>query len=190
MTRPDLLDALARPVCAVCDHAATAGRRYLQGVLADGINDVPLRATWRRGGALCREHWRVWRSLETPALPTAILLHDLLGAQLDAPPAQPACPACAVAADAERRALTALARVSPSLLATAFADGAPGFVCLPHLRAQPPGPVRDAFTARLRTLREELAEAIRLSDHRFAREPKGTTADAWLRAIRAFGGDV
>jgi hypothetical protein len=49
-------------------------------VLGDGVYDVQVRAVWRRDGGLCAAHWRVWPSLESPPLPTAILLHDLLGA--------------------------------------------------------------------------------------------------------------
>jgi len=31
---------------------------------------------------------------------------------------------------------------------------------------------------------------VRLSDHRFAGQPLGGSGDAWLRAIRALGGEV
>lgn len=185
-----LLEALRRPVCAVCDRGAAAGHGYLRGVLADGVNDVRLRDAWRRHGAFCAAHWRAWRDLESPPLPTAILLHDLLGAHLDAPPARPSCPACAVAERARRHALHALARFRGADLDAAFAGDACGFLCLEHLRALPAGPVRERFAARLRDLRAELEEAIRKADYRFAHEPAGAEGDGWLRAIRVFGGDV
>jgi hypothetical protein len=185
-----LLEVLQRPACAACERAAHAGRQYLRGVLGDGVNDVKVRAAWRRDGALCTAHWRVWRALESPPLPTAILLYDLLGAHLDAPPARPACPACAVATKEAGRTLRALARLRPAALDAALGNGARGFLCLEHLAALPAGTARERFTARLRELREELAEAIRKSDYRFADEPKGPEGDAWLRAIRVFGGDV
>jgi hypothetical protein len=185
-----LLEVLRRPVCAVCERAAHAGRQYLRGVLGDGVNDVQVRALWRRDGGLCAAHWRVWRDLESPPLPTAILLHDLLGAHLDAPPVRPACPACAVASKEAARTLRTLARLRPAALDAALAGEARGFLCLDHLAAVPQGAVRERFTARLRTLRTELAEAIRKADYRFANEASGPEADAWLRAIRAYGGDV
>ncbi|MDF1522816.1 MAG: hypothetical protein P1P87_08360 [Trueperaceae bacterium] len=185
-----LLEVLQRPACAACERAAHAGRQYLRGVLGDGVNDVQVRAAWRRDGALCQAHWRVWRALESPPLPTAILLYDLLGAHLDAPPARPTCPACAVATGEAKRALRALARLRPAALDVALPAGARGFLCLEHLAGLPQGPARERFTARLHELRDELAEAIRKSDYRFADEPKGPEGDAWLRAIRVFGGDV
>jgi hypothetical protein len=190
MPDAELLEVLQRPACAVCERAAHAGRQYLRGVLGDGVNDVQVRAAWRRDGALCPAHWRVWRALESPPLPTAILLHDLLGAHLDAPPARPACPACAIATGEARRTLRALARWRPAALDAALAGDARGFLCLEHLAELPQGAVRERFTARLRTLRDELAEAIRKADYRFATEPAGPEADAWLRAIRAYGGEV
>ena len=185
-----LLEVLRRPVCAVCERSAHAGRQYLRGVLGDGVNDVKVRAAWRRDGALCATHWRVWRALESPPLPTAILLYDLLGAHLDAPPARPACPACAVATVEAKRTVRALARLRPVALDAALAGDARGFLCLEHLSELPQGTARGLFTERLRSLRVELAEAIRKADYRFADEPAGPEADAWLRAIRAYGGDV
>ncbi len=167
-----------------------AGRQYLREVLGDGVNDVQVRAAWRRDGALCAAHWRVWRDLESPPLPTAILLHDLLGAHLDAPPVRPACPACAVATDEAKRTLRALARLRAAALDAALAGDARGFLCLEHLAALPHGVARERFTERLHALRAELAEAMRKADYRFANEPAGTEVDAWLRAIRAYGGDV
>ena len=190
MPDDELLEVLRRPVCAACERAAHAGRQYLRGVLGDGVNDVQVRAAWRRDGALCAAHWRVWRALESPPLPTAILLYDLLGAHLEAPPARPACPACAIATAEAKRTLRALARLRPASLDAALAGEARGFLCLEHLAALPQGATRDRFTARLRALREELAEAIRKADYRYANEPAGPEADAWLRAIRAYGGDA
>ena len=190
MPDAELLEVLQRPVCAACARAAHAGRQYLRGVLGDGVNDVQVRALWRRDGALCPAHWRVWRALESPPLPTAILLHDLLGAHLDAPPVRSTCPACTIATGEARRTLRALARLRPAALDAALASDARGFLCLEHLADLPQGAARERFTARLRALRDELAEAIRKADYRFATEPVGPEADAWLRAIRAYGGDV
>jgi len=190
---------------------AGASRAYLRGVLGDGVNDVQLRADWRRRGGLCPRHWRVWRSLESPALSSTVLLRDLLGSAIEgAPPAaargpwpgprrRPVgadpeagaarCPACGLEAQAERRYLDALARLPPAKLEGALAGGR-GFACVRHLAALPDGPVRARLGARLSDLVADLDTFLRLSDHRHAGEPMGAAGDAWLRAIRALGGDV
>jgi hypothetical protein len=190
---------------------ADAGRSYLRGVLGDGVNDVDLRADWRRRGGLCPRHWRVWRGLDSPALSSTVLLRDLLSTALEGapPPARggrtgwgrrrsaPApdgapvvrCPACELEAKAERRYLDALARLTPPRLEAVLRDGR-GFACLGHLAALPAGPVREQLAARLPELLDDLDTFLRLSDHRFAGEPMGEAGDAWLRAIRVLGGDV
>jgi hypothetical protein len=176
-------------------------------VLGDGVNDVDLRHDWRARRGLCAQHWRVWRGLEAPALSSSVLLRDLLDTELqrDAPAprrrwwrrhAAPVadvptvrCPACELEATAQARYLDALTRLPADRLAEALAHGR-GFVCLQHLHGLPPGQVREQLIDRLAGLVEELDTFIRRSDHRFAHEPMGSAGDAWLRAIRAFGGDV
>lgn len=200
-----MVAALAAPGCAVCIPAAASARQYLRGVLGDGVNDVALRHDWRARRGLCARHWRVWRGLEAPALSSSVLLRDLLDSELqrDFPPSArrwwwrqravvPAtvrCPACELEARAEVRYLSALARLPHDRLVEVLV-AAPGFVCWNHLRQLPEGAVRERLIVRLRELLDDLDAFVRLSDHRFAHEPKGRVGDAWLRAIRAFGGDV
>lgn len=185
-----LLDLAALPVCLVCARTDEAARRALEGVLRDGVNDVGVRDDWRARGGLCGRHWRVWRHLESPPLSSAILLEDLLGTYLERSRVTPVrCPACAIAERAEARALTALRRLPEAPLARAL-DAGPGLLCLEHLEALPDGHVRACFRARLDELLEHLREQVRTSDHRFATERRGPHADAWLRALRVFGGDV
>ena len=43
LSEHEVLEALAEPVCAVCDLAARAGRAYLAGVIEGGINDPETR---------------------------------------------------------------------------------------------------------------------------------------------------
>lgn len=177
-----------------------------------------MRADWRRRGGLCPRHWRVWRSLEAPALSSAVLLRDLLEHEMrerlsgapagardgrrgllralaarTAPAAGEAtrvrCRACEIERRAERRYLHALGRSSPAQLEGALARGR-GFVCVEHAAALPDGPGRALLTARLEALLGDLDTFLRRSDHRFAHEPMGEVGDAWLRAIRAVGGDV
>ncbi len=205
----------------MCLAAAAAARTYLRGVLGDGVNDVDVRADWRRRGGLCPRHWRVWRSLEAPALSSAVLLRDLLETELrrqlggDAAPAADGpqgflralagrprprtpspdertavrCRACEIERAAERRYLHALQRVPASDLEGTLARGR-GFVCVAHVATLPEGAGRALLTARLEALLTDLDTFLRRSDHRFAHEPMGESGDAWLRAIRAVGGDV
>jgi len=205
----------------VCLAAAQAARTYLRGVLGDGVNDVDVRADWRRRRGLCPRHWRVWRSLEAPALSSAVLLRDLLehemgrrlgGAAAPAPvgrhgllrvlggPVRPRsssvdghgavrCRACEIERTAERRYLHALQRVRADDLEGALEQGK-GFVCVEHTAKLPEGAGRALLTDRLEALLADLDTFLRRSDHRFTHEPMGEVGDAWLRAIRAVGGDV
>lgn len=183
-----VLDMFAGPHCAVCETAARAGNTYLKGVMNEGVNDPVLRGQWRRAGGLCAEHWRVWRSLDTPALSSAVLTRDLLASRL-ADGGQLACPACGVAAAAKRRAFKALEAVKLPRSAVAL-ENMPGFLCLAHLRELRNEPLRQYLHARLESLLDELDEFVRLSDYRFANESMGSERDSWLRAIRALGGRV
>jgi hypothetical protein len=195
------VDACREPACVVCGVVAFGVRQYLRGVMGDGVNDVALRADWRRRGGLCARHWRHWRHLETPALSSAVLLRDLLGGALaPAPPpprwrpraqpplASPACPACDVERVDERRAVAAFARVDPERFALALGDGR-GFVCVRHTHALPAGALRDVCEARLQALLADVDAFIRANDHRFTGDLTAV-GDAWLRAMRALGGDV
>ncbi|MBA2666344.1 MAG: hypothetical protein H0U69_04840 [Trueperaceae bacterium] len=185
----ELLERLAEPHCAVCRASAASAYAYLSGVMRDGVNDARTRDEWRRRGGLCRRHWSVWRGLETPALSSAIVARDLLGARLGSErPRDIDCPACTVGAEAERRTVRALGRLSPLRVEEALAHGS-GFVCLHHLRSV--GERLDSiFRRRLEQILDDLGEFIRKSDYRRAHEPMGDAGDAWLRAIRALGGDV
>jgi hypothetical protein len=204
----------------VCLASAQAARIYLRGVLGDGVNDVDVRTDWRRRGGLCPRHWRVWRSLEAPALSSAVLLRDLLEHEMDqrlgggapAPNRRQGflrslggsarsretsnderrvvrCRACEIERTAERRYLHALQRVKTKDLEEALARGR-GFVCVAHVATLPEGGGREMLTARLEALLVDLDTFLRRSDHRFTHEPMGEAGDAWLRAIRAVGGDV
>lgn len=189
-TEHELLETLSAPVCAVCERARGASGHYLAGVLREGVNDVAVRREWRRRGGLCARHWGVFRKLESPPLPAAILSEDLLEARLTATDRQPVdCPACEIERDAERRYLAALGGIEASRVGAALAGGA-GFVCVRHLELLPGNEVRGLLEERLRRLLAEVREFRRRQDYRFAAEPVGDERDSWLRAIRALGGDV
>jgi hypothetical protein len=99
------------------------------------------------------------------------------------------CLACEIERKAERRYLHALQRVPQGELEGVLAAGR-GFICVTHVDALPEGPRRALLTARLEALLDDLDVFLRRSDHRFSHEPMGEAGDAWLRAIRAVGGDV
>lgn len=189
-TEHELLEALDAPVCAVCACTHRASTHYLNGVVREGVNDVALRREWRRRGGICGRHWRVFRQLESPPLPAAILTEDLLGSRLAGGVREAIdCPACEIERTAERRYLRALGGLEPEAVRSALASGR-GFLCLHHVEGAAAGEVREAFEDRLRQILDELAEFRRRQDYRFADEPAGSERDSWLRAIRALGGEV
>jgi hypothetical protein len=189
-TEFEVLERLSTPTCAVCELARGSSRDYLRGVLADGVNDAEVRDAWRRRGGLCARHWRVWRTLETPALASAIMAQDLLGSYLQqGVPKRVACRACETETQAEKRYLQALQHLPENSLAEALATGR-GFLCLRHLEQLPEGALRERFRERLDAIMQALEDFIRKNDYRFAGEPRGSESDSWLRALRALGGEV
>ncbi|MCL4454773.1 MAG: hypothetical protein M1157_03935 [Deinococcus sp.] len=189
----DLLEALAEPYCSICYMARRAARAYLEGVFADGINDLVVRDDWRRRGGLCSRHWQEVRELDSPMLSATILLQDLLPSRLAFLQKvlwrPPDCPACAVEAKAELRYLSALQQIPQWQVAAAWEVGK-GFLCLKHLSQLPDGSLRSLFSGRIKDLLNELAELERKNDYRYIHEPIDKEGDSWLRAIRALGGEV
>jgi hypothetical protein len=189
-THFELADALKEPYCAVCRLAASTARAYLEGVLRDGVNDPVVRNDWRRRGGLCARHWRTWRGLDSPPLPSAILTRDLLANYRKAgSPQELGCRACRSEEDAERRYLGQVGSLDAETTRSLLAAG-PGFLCLRHVERLPRTPVREALESRLDEILAELSEFVRKSDYRHADEPRGREGDSWLRAIRVLGGDV
>lgn len=189
-TEFELLDALAKPVCAVCSLARKSAHDYLAGVLADGVNDSHVREDWRQRGGLCANHWRVLRHLENPTLAAAILADDLLSHYLSqGRPASRRCRACQSEREAGRRYLEALRGIPIETVDKALASGR-GFLCLDHWQALEHPGLQARFEARLAALLDELREFMRKQDYRYSHEPLGPERDSWLRAIRALGGDA
>lgn len=185
----EILDALRKPVCVVCELCQASARNYLRGIMADGVNDATVRGEWRRRGGLCSRHWRSWRGLESPALSSAIVAQDLLASYLaSGVPRRPRCRACEIQKESEKRYLAALQTLPWPKLEEGFRER--GFLCLLHLEALPEGPLREAFRLRLEGILSELAAFIRKHDYRFSSERRGLEGDSWLRAIRSLGGEV
>ncbi len=185
----ELLEALAEPYCPVCSLARKAARSYLAGVVEGGVNDPAVRDDWRRRGGLCPRHWREARNLEAPAFPLAIVAEDILRSELSGPRGNPDCPACQVEREAEERYLQTLQKLPLDRVRQALAGGR-GFVCLRHRRRLPAGDLAALLDERLKQILSDLSEFQKKYDYRHAAEPMGPEADAWLRAIRALGGEV
>lgn len=186
----EVLEAFQEPYCVVDRLAKKAARAYLAGIVEGGVNDPGVREALRRSGGFCSRHWRIARELEAPALPLAILAEDLLRAGLASERPRPArCPACEVERRAEERYLQALAAIPKPRLEEALEAG-PGFVCLAHWRRLPEGPIKALLRRRLEAILRDLEAFQRAFDYRYADRPMGRERDAWLRGIRALGGEV
>ena len=99
------------------------------------------------------------------------------------------CPACEVQTAAEGRYLESLRSLPLEAVRAALERGR-GFVCLRHLRDLPEGELAGLLRTRLRQILDDLEAFQRKYDHRHTHEPMGPEGDAWLRAIRALGGEV
>ena len=185
----ELIEALRQPFCPICELSRRAARNYLAGVIEGGVNDPAVREDWRRRGGLCPRHWRTARELESPAFSLAIISEDLLRSRLQGSFAEPDCPACAVEREAEERYLDSLRNLPLEKVREAL-EGGRGFVCIRHRSRIPAGGLSRLLDRRLEQILEDLAEFQRKYDYRYTNEPMGPEGDAWLRAIRALGGDV
>ena len=84
MTRPTrsearLLEACARPGCAVCRCLAEDSARHLAALLHEHVTDPEVRAALRASRGLCNWHAAMLQSLPGAAFGAAIVAADLLG---------------------------------------------------------------------------------------------------------------
>ncbi|MEZ0396216.1 MAG: DUF6062 family protein [Anaerolineales bacterium] len=198
------------PGCPVCALGQRVSSRYVDSLFYESINDPAARARLRASLGLCYEHaWLLIEARLSDALGQAILYRDLAKTLLERLPEEgeplderalrslgealtpeAVCPACESRAQAEQRALQALARSLERRDYLAEFEKSEG-LCLPHLRAllQEGGLGRKALAAvlrhqrrRLTNLEGELAEFIRKNDYRFQGEGMGAERDAYQRA--------
>ncbi len=161
--------------CALCGAMRLQGARYLEGVANDGVNDVPLRQRLARTGGYCPRHCR-WLVEHASMLSVAILFEDFLQTRLarvraGARALAVRCEACRVEREAEGRLLLGIKRHRHDERLGAYLAALP--LCLGHLEAvahRLPAELRAALAARHDALLQQLAEAIRKHDYRFANE--------------------
>jgi hypothetical protein len=182
-----------REACAFCGAVRHQGARYLEGVANDGVNDVPLRQRLARTGGYCARHCR-WLASHASMLSVAILFEDFLRARLERAragqrPLTVRCEACRVEREAEGRLLQGVKQHRHDERLGARLAALP--LCLGHLEAvarRVPS-ARAVLTSRHEPLLQQLAEAIRKHDYRFADESLSDDERQSLRHFLAFLGD-
>ena len=162
--------------CPGCRAEAMADQQFLAALTPEDLARV-----WRR---LCPDH-RSQATRWTLRRYGGGFAYDL--AQQVLAPAGPepfGCPMCAHGRNAAQAALAAAS------------DEAHERGCLPHARlaleTATPEDARawaGAIADRLDEIGRDLGEVIRKHDYRFADEPLGAEADAWLRALMLFAGE-
>jgi hypothetical protein len=213
MTHQHLRSALRQPGCALCRLRDSAGQRFVQDLLYEGVTDPERRAAVRGALGFCRDHSRTMLGASA-SLGVAIITQDLLTTLLDAigaeqhrrrrrrdslvaalSPEAP-CPACAWADEMLSHyvgELVSSIRASGDLLDLYRAsDG----LCLPHFRIVLDGaPDKKVSEILINAQREiwqhlvhDLSEFIRKCDHRFRHEEWGEERDSWERAVSSLAG--
>lgn len=171
----ELKEAAARgAVCLLCGMETHQSDRYLEGIIADGVNDPLLRRELTRRGGYCPRHLGRFAALAHP-LAAAIVLHGLLSSSLERAargrlggPID--CPACEVEARTRRSVTASLKRGRADAGVQGALADAP--LCALHLElaAQAVPALRTALASRHEGLLHALAELIRKHDYRFAHE--------------------
>ena len=185
----DLEDALNQTEgCILCFLERRQVARYLGGVAADGVNNIPLRQKLTLRGGYCAPHSAEFAAMASP-LSAAILLAAFVTERLERAaqgkrPTPLRCEACEVGAKTRQSYVKSVAKngKSPEVQKILL----DGNLCLNHLeplcRHLPAG-VRDALVAQNDKLLKNLAELVRKHDYRFQAETiteaeKGSVKDA------------
>jgi hypothetical protein len=194
-TTAEVLEALARPGCAVCHLTLRAVGRFLQAMAYEQVNDLQVRAELRASRGFCTTHAHRWLREARSVLGTALIYEDALKAAMgelnDAQPrgalrslltprptssAATPCVACRAQQEAADRYVDALLEaLDQAKLATS--DG----LCLPHTRralergGKRAEPLRARAQAVANEMIEHLREVIRKEDYRFRQEPRSDT---------------
>ena len=187
-----LADAFARRGCPLCRERVRAEAAYLDGILAESVNDVAFRAALDAGRGLCTRHARVIHDLDQRAsggLGAAILLRATLSVRLRELEAigaaagrargrraaealqPPRCPACVRVRSTDAAVADSLVGLAEDDRWAAAVGGAP--FCLDHVlalvarRSVPPwwAPVETRLLERLRTLRDRLDAFAQATAH-------------------------
>jgi hypothetical protein len=188
--------ALQTQGCALCTLILDGNRRYVERILAESVNDPGVRASWRKGGGVCRRHAEYLEE-SGDALAVGILYLDLLGEKPDQALGHPAGAPCMVCLDEQRRRERhwRVLRVSagdPDLIATA--DTSEG-LCGPHLRQARVelrgttilGHLEAATVRGLVRTRKQLAELVSSFDYRNP-APGADASRSWRAVINRYLG--
>ena len=185
----DLEDALNQTEgCLLCFLERRQVARYLGGVAADGVNNIPLRQKLTARGGYCAPHSAEFARLASP-LSAAILLAAFVTERLERAaqgkrlvPLR--CEACEVGVKTRQSYVKSVAKngKSPEVQKILL----DGNLCLDHLEPlcrRLPADARDALAAQNDKLLKNLAELVRKHDYRFQAETiteaeKGSVKDA------------
>lgn len=189
----ELQEAAARsPACLLCELEQQQAEGYLEGIIADGVNDPKLRAELRARGGYCAPHLTRFLTLAHP-LAAAIVLQDLLELRLARVSQGKAmgrlrCPACEVETRARKSLVASLKKRRDDAAVEAALRRAS--LCVLHLElaAQAVPALRESLARRHDALLAALAELVRKHDYRFAHEAISDAEKASLaETARLFG---
>ena len=172
--------------CILCFLERRQVSRYLEGVAADGVNNIPLRQKLSSRGGYCAPHSAAFAALASP-LSAAILLESFVTLRLGRAaqgkrPVPLRCEACEVGVKTRQSYVKSVARnrAAPELHKVLLA----GNLCLDHLELlckNLSAEVRNALVAQNDGLLQNLAELVRKYDYRFQNE---TITDEEKRSIK------
>jgi len=213
----DLLEAFARPGCAICNLLLRDAERFLDSLLYEYVTDPDTNRAVRAGRGFCNAHsWQLTQYrggvlgiaiLFDAALDEVITVSDQTQAaraplsrlRSNGSPLSRAleptgpCLACEVMAKSEHDYTETLGRyIDDEALETAY--GQSEGLCLPHFRQALRETAQQERLAAIqvghwRRLKGELEEFIRKNDFNFADEAMGAEGDSWLRTIARMSGE-
>ncbi len=136
----DLLDALAKPGCAVCTLVTRTRWRYLDSLAYENVNDPGVRAKLREAHGFCNRH--AWYFVEAvrEVFGAAIIYRDILhtlqaitaGPPRGIPEPAAQCPACTAEIESGDYAIQTLAEAIDEPDLRSALDRSDG-LCAPHL---------------------------------------------------------
>lgn len=210
-----VIEALKRsPGCGICQLAEQTGRRFLEVLLSEHVNDPETRGRLRQSPGLCRRHACSLLAFQD-ALGVAILYQDQVTVELGwlenrlqnrqrrrwlskkTVEKQAPCLACSYELAATRRYLQTVGQFAGDAKMMDALEQSGGF-CFPHLRMLVDecgvgGRIKiilEFHREKIQSLREQLDLFIQKSDNGHIHEPFGPERDAWRRAVAALHGSL
>ncbi len=195
----ELIDALGRRGCPLCNVLESAERDYLWTILYERVNDPGVRRDFRRSGGLCNHHaWLLYRLSRSDPLigdpGPAIIYRDVLESVVEDGDGGGECFICGRLAEKEEAFTEEFARkIVETDLLEAYRGSAESILCRRHYRA-----IYGKLLSMDRERAEELAyiqgeklenllkameRFIDSFDYRSKHKPTGFEADSTLLAI-------